>query len=73
MQPEKKSHITFKGAVESPIADFSTKKETIRPHRMLKKITANQALYTQYNILQDWSWIDIYKQKPERIHLSDCH
>lgn len=53
MQPEKKSHITFKGAVESPIADFSTKKETIRPHRMLKKITANQALYTQYNILQD--------------------
>lgn len=35
MQPEKSTHITFKEAVESPIANLSTKEESIRPNRML--------------------------------------
>ena len=52
--------LTLERTVEIPIADFSTRKKTIRPHRILKKITANQELYTHYSTL--WSWINICKQ-----------
>ena len=34
--------ITLEETVEIPIADFATRKNTIRPYRILKKITANQ-------------------------------
>jgi len=46
-----KIRITLERTVEIPIADFSTRKKTIRPHRILKKITANQELYTLYSTL----------------------